>query len=146
VGAILGGFLGAEMGRAAPVELITAAEAAQPDPSKQALLPVGSGPSAPGAPQIIVEEPKLGRPVNSPFSVKIRFVPSKGSRINLDSLKFQVLKRVPISMLPRVKPYLTAVGINVPEVKIPPGTYNVRIAVADDRGRQGVAVHILTVH
>jgi hypothetical protein len=154
VGALLWASCPAPAGKTAPVELLTATEAAQPnlpDPmhagpttgserfSSTAAMPV------PGAPQIVVETPAGGAPVTAPFPVKIHFVPSSGAKINLDSLKVEVLKLVPISLLSRVKPYLTAAGINVPEAKIPSGVYNVRIAVADDQGREGMTLQTWTV-
>jgi hypothetical protein len=137
---------------AAPLELLTAVEAAQGDPkpgtgNAQELPPIGAAPdSAPGAPQIIVDTPGAGGAVSAPFPVKIRFIPESGAKINLDSLKVEVLKIIPISLLGRIKPYLTAAGINVPEAKIPTGAYRVHIAVADDHGRLASTVETWTVH
>jgi len=139
------------------VELLTATEAAQPN------LPMGKGGKTlvpdgpitnseirstpiPGAPQIIVDTPTQGIEVTAPFPVKIRFVPMGGAKIKLETLKVEVLTMIPISLVSRVRPYLTESGINVPEAKIPSGTYNVRIAVADDQGREGSTVQAWTVH
>jgi hypothetical protein len=155
-GALLWASITAFAGKAAPVELLTPAEAAQPNLPRAAdgspitgneslKLNSGSAIPVPGAPQIFVETPTGGASVTAPFPVKIHFVPSAGSKINLESLKVEVLKLVPISLLSRVKPYLTAAGINVPEAKIPAGTYNVHIAVADDQGREGSTVQTWTV-
>jgi len=150
-------FGGSRLGSvgAAPVELLTPAEAAQPNlpivkegisvKSSVPFLRPEATPAA-GAPQILVEMPMPGIAVTAPFPVKIRFVPSSGAKINLDSLKVDVLKLIPISLLSRVKPYLTAAGISVPEAKIPAGSYNVRIVVADDLGREGSTVQMWTVH
>ena len=144
---ILGSLLAPGAGYAAPLVLLTTEEAAQPEPTAkdEPPLPVGSGPAA-GAPQIIVETPGSGGQVTTPFPVKIRFVPSPGSKINLDTVKVEVLKLIPISLLSRVKPYLTVVGIDVPEAKIPAGIYHLRIAVTDDQGREGIAMQTWTVH
>jgi hypothetical protein len=155
-GALVWASFTASAEKAVPVELLTPAEAAQPNLpavgdgnpiTGNQSLKLNSGPVIPatGAPQILVETPTGGAAVTAPFPVKIRFVPSAGSKINLDSIKVEVLKIVPISLLSRVKPYLTAAGINVPEAKIPAGTYNVRIAVADDQGREGSTVQTWTV-
>jgi len=140
---------------AAPLELLTPAEAAQANlpvvkEEKPALDNVPSlrpevAPAL-GAPQIFVDTPAPGVAVTAPFPVKIRFVPSSGAKIDLDSLKVDVLKLIPISLLSRVRPYLTTAGINVPEAKIPAGTYNVRVVVADDQGREGTTVQMWTVH
>lgn len=139
---------------ATPVELLTSAEAAQPN------LPAGKSAASSveriarsddhtlhvaGAPEIVVDTPTQGIGVTAPFPVKIRFIPSAGAKINVDSLKVDVLKMVPISLLSRVKPYLTPTGINVPEAKIPAGTYNLRIVVADDQGREGTVLQTWTV-
>ena len=131
---------------AAPLELITASEAAKPNLS----MPKGGTseePSAfhgrspmPGSPKIIVEKPEQGSSVPTPFPVRIRFVPSPGARINLQSLEIDLLKIIKISLLSRVKPYVTEKGINVPEAKVPPGTYNIEIAIADNQGRVGSTV------
>jgi len=136
---------------AAPLELITAKEAAQPNlniskGSKSANGEIIMGkPPVPGAPQIIVEKPEKGVGVNTPFPVKIRFVPTGGAKINLNSLEIDVLKLVKISLLSRFKPYSTSAGISVPEAQVPAGTYNVRIAVADDQGRRGETTQTWTV-
>lgn len=137
---------------AAPLELITAKEAAQPNLSlsKGDMAKDGSGlhgrSQAPGAPQIIVEKPAQGTAVATPFPVRVRFIASPGAKINLGSLKIDVLKLIRISLLSRVKPYLTEKGINVPEAKVPPGTYNVEIAIADDQNRIGSTIQQWIVH
>src|SRR5262245_55480406 len=92
----------AENVSAAPLQLLTAKEAATPD------LPVPKGgtpsdifqvkPPVPGAPQIIVEKPAQGIGVKTPFPVKIRFVPNDGAKINLGSLEIDVVKLVRISL------------------------------------------------
>ena len=138
-----------ESTQAAPLQLLTAKEAAEPD------LPVPKGgkpsdvfqakPPVPGAPQIIVDKPAQGIGVKTPFAVKIRFLPNDGARINLNSLEIDVVKLVRISLLDRVKPYLSAAGINVPEAVVPSGTYNIRIAIADDQGRLGVTTQTWTI-
>jgi hypothetical protein len=131
---------------AAPLELITASEAAGPDLSipKGGISGEPSGFHArspmPGGPQIIVEKPEQGSSVPTPFPVRVRFIPSAGARINLQSLEIAVLKMIKISLLSRVKPYLNEKGINVPEAKVPPGTYNIEIAIADDQGRVGSTI------
>ena len=69
----------------------------------------------PGGPQIIVEKPEQGSSVPTPCPVRVRFIPSPGAKINLQSLEIDVLKIIKITLLSRVKPYLNEKGINVPE-------------------------------
>ena len=131
---------------AAPLELITASEAAGPNLSipKGGMSEEPSGfhgrSPMPGGPRIIVEKPEQGSSVPTPFPVRVRFIPSPGAKINLQSLEIDVLKMIKISLLSRVKPYLNEKGINVPEAKVPPGTYNIEIAIADDQGRVGSTI------
>jgi len=136
---------------AVPLELLTAKEAAQPNlPIPKADLPaigeLTSGkPPEPGAPKIIVEKPAQGVGVHPPFPVKIRFVPSSGHKIDLDSLEIDVLKLIKISLVSRLKPYVTASGIDVPDAQVPSGTYNIHIAVKDDLGHRSETTQTWTI-
>lgn len=149
--AALGGVGIANSTSAAPLELLTAKEAAQPNlpVAKKDLPAIGEMPDnkapSPDAPKIIVDQPQQGSGVSRPFPVKIRFVTTGGARINLNSLELDVLKLIKISLVSRLKPYLSATGINVPEAQVPSGTYNVRIAVTDDRGRRTETIQTWTV-
>jgi len=136
---------------AAPVELLTPQEAAQlelptiKDPKTGKLSAPGDKTSVPGAPAIFFDMPVPGTPVATPFPVKVRFVPAGDAKVLIDTLKIEVLKLIPISLIAKVKPYLSAEGINVPEAKIPSGKYNVRVAISDDKGREGVALQTWVV-
>jgi len=145
-------LLGLEAGSsAAPIELLTAQEAAQPelpmikDPTNGKLSAAGDKTPVPGGPAILFDMPVPGTPVATPFPVKVRFVPTGDAKVLTDTLKIEVLKLIPISLISKVKPYLTAEGINVPEAKIPAGRYNVRVAISDDKGREGVALQTWVV-
>jgi hypothetical protein len=126
---------------AGPLVLLSAKEAARvklPEP-KPGLLPLaesGGEKPAPRAPKIIVDQPTNSSSVHAPFPIKIRFVPSSGNKINLDSVEIDVHKLVKISLVSRLKPYLTHEGINVPDAQIPSGTYNIHVALADDHGHR----------
>jgi len=136
----------------APLELLTAKEASQPNlPMPKAGLPpigelAGTKPPQPGAPKIIVVKPtqNVGG-VHTPFPVKIQFVPTDGSKINLDSIEIDVLKLIKISLVSRLKPYLTTGGIDVPEAQIPAGTYNIHIAVEDNHGLRSETTQTWTI-
>jgi hypothetical protein len=139
---LLAGFVAASP--AAPVELLTPQEAAQPDlpvvkdPVTGKFALAGDKAPVAGAPAILFDTPSPGAPVVTPFPVKIRFVPGSDAKIALNTLKIEVLKIVPISLLSKVKPYLTASGITVPEVQFPTGQFNIRVAISDTKGREGV--------
>jgi hypothetical protein len=141
IGAVL-----SEVASAESLELITAKEAEEPN-----LSVPKSGTSGefsrfhgrtpmPGAPQIVVEEPQQQTALSTPFPVRIRFIPSRGARINLNSVEVDLLKLTNISLFSRVIPYLTEKGIDIPQAKVPDGTHHIEIAVADNRGRIGSTV------
>jgi hypothetical protein len=124
-------------GQAAPIELLTPKQARQPGRTKTPAISAKA--PDPGAPVIVFDKPSPGASVAAPFPVKVRFITSGGAKIAMDTVKVDVLKVVPISILSKVKPYLTTPGINLPEASIPSGKYDVRILVSDAKGRQGEA-------
>lgn len=122
----------------APVQLLTAKQASMRDQPQSKLPPIASKAPDPGAPNIVFEKPQPGNAITSPFPVKVRFVTSDGAKALPETLKIHVLKIAPISLLSKVQPYLTPTGINMPEATIPSGKYNVRVVIADDKGREGM--------
>ena len=95
--------------------------------------------ASPGAPTIIVERPDLGAKVVIPVDVRVRFIPEEGATINPDSLEvrygmFDLTERL------REMVKVTPEGIEGRVEKIPPGTYGLKVSVADDRGRRGRTV------
>jgi hypothetical protein len=134
-GAVL--LIVAASSQGAPVELLTAKQAALPDPAEPKLPPIAEKALTPGAPSIVFDTPQPGNTITSPFPVKVRFVTTDGAKALPETLKIYVLKMAPISLLSKVQPYLTSAGINMPEAALPSGKYNVRVAIADDKGRQG---------
>lgn len=123
---------------AAPLQLLTAKQAAQQSQAHSKLPPIANHDA--GSPHIRFETPRPGTATAAPFAVKVKFVAADGAKIRPETLKIQVLKIVPISLNSMVKPYVSASGINIPEATIPPGKYDVRVVVADTKGREGEAV------
>jgi hypothetical protein len=132
-------LLTAASSQAAPVQLLTPKQAAQPDLPHNQLSPVASKAPDPGAPVILFDKPKSGTTTAAPFPVKVRFVAAKDAKILTNTMKVQVLKVVPISIVSTVKPYLTPAGIYIPEATIPAGKYDLRVYIADSKGREGTA-------
>jgi hypothetical protein len=123
---------------AAPLQLLTPKQAAQPNQAHSKLPPIAIKDA--GSPDIRFETPRPGTATSAPFAVKVKFVAADGAKIRPETLKIQVLKVVPISLNSMVKPYVSAAGINIPEATIPAGKYDVRVVVADTKGREGEAV------
>jgi hypothetical protein len=57
-------------------------------------------------------------------------------------LKFQTFG---VDLTPRLKPFVTATGINVPAAELPPGEHIVRIDIKDSDGRTGTGNFMLKV-
>src|SRR5580698_3706781 len=100
--------------------LVTADEAALPTQKPVPLLP----PSARGitrGPEIDVESPRgHGKPVHSPFPLRIEFVAHGGAHINPASVKVIYLRQGNIDLTGRLKADISATGINVPNAETPP--------------------------
>ncbi|HJT21289.1 MAG TPA: hypothetical protein VJ746_12510 [Nitrospira sp.] len=127
---------------AAPVEaadwLITPEEAALESAPQvgRGILEIGRDDLSIG-PVIDVVEPANGGRAPMPIQVLIHFSP-RLVPIDLASLKVTLVKFIPIDITDRIRPFVTADGIDVKEAKIPPGKHRVRIALSDRDGEFSV--------
>jgi hypothetical protein len=124
-------------GPAAALTLVTADEAALPTAKPLPLLPPAN--TARGitrGPEIELQSPPgQGKPVRSPFPLRIDFVAHGGAHINPASVKVIYLRQGNIDLTGRLKSEISATGINVPDAETPPGEHAFRIEVEDDEGR-----------
>ena len=68
-----------------------------------------------------------------------------GATINTDSVKVIFLRTPNVDLTPRVKPFIQADGIDMPEAELPPGEYMVSVDIKDSDGRPGNTSFILEV-
>ncbi len=125
---------------AEPVQLITREEAGLPSTGTVA----GSVRNLTRGPAIDT----LGTPAkvgNGPFRLAVRFVPSNGVPIEPDSVRVTYRRNPAIDLTARVKPFITAGGIEAPAVVVPPGQHVVEIEATDKEGRTGRSQFTLTV-
>ena len=127
-------------GPAQATQLITAEEAKLPPP-KGAIAVDRRG---------ILRGPKVevvlpSGTVHSPLRLKLRFESFGGATINPDSVKVIYLRTPNVDLTPRVKPFIQADGIDMPEAELPPGEYTMRVDVKDSDGRPATASFTLTV-
>lgn len=90
----------------------------------------------------------LGTPAKvsaGPFRLAVRFMPSNGVPIDPASVRITYRRQNPIDLTPRVKPFITAAGIEAPAVVVPPGRHIVEIEATDKEGRTGRSQLTLTV-
>ena len=83
--------------------------------------------------------------VHSPLRLQLKFESFGGATINPDSVKVIYLRTPNVDLTPRLKPFIQAGGIDMPEAELPPGEYTVRVDVRDSDGRPGTASFTLTV-
>lgn len=99
-----------------------------------------------GPPEIRIESPRDGETYRRPVPVEVRFTPSMGSRIDLASVRVELLKLgMKIDLTERAREYIKALGIDMPAAEIPRGTHRVRITVADTNGKSCSEVVEFTV-
>jgi hypothetical protein len=83
--------------------------------------------------------------VHSPLRLQLKFESFGGATINPDSVKVIYLRSPNVDLTPRVRPFIQAGGIDMPEAELPPGEYTVRVDVKDSDGRPGTASFTLTI-
>ncbi len=119
---------------ASAVQLIT---------DEEAKLPVAAKLTARGGltrgPSIKVLSPAESK-VKLPFDMKLAFEPHGGAIIDPASVKMTYLKAPLVDLTERIKPYISASGIDMAKVEAPPGEHHLKIQVTDSKGRVGSTI------
>lgn len=123
----------------AGVVLITVDEARLPAPQQ-----VAFSRGITRAPRIELSPIDDGQ-LRSPIHFKLTFRAFGGSTIDLNSLNITYLRSSGIDLTPRVRPYASAQGIDIPDAEAPPGEHLIKVTITDSEGRQGVSNFTLTV-
>jgi hypothetical protein len=132
--------------------LITAPEAQLPR-AQPAGSPTPAGGGAAGydkdrgtptrPPDVIVQSPT--GPVASPFPLRVAFTPHNGAHIDPNGVTVTLLTKPEVDLTNRVRPYLSATGVNFAQAEAPPGQYRIRIELIDDAGHIGATTVDLQV-
>src|SRR5579864_4037008 len=113
---------------AGPVQLITAAEAQLP-PLKGAVAGATRGITR--GPRIeLVDTPTDGA-LHSPMHLQLKFQAFGGAQIDPNAVQVTYLKSPEVDLTSRLKPFVQASGIDVPEAALPPGDHVLRVDVKD---------------
>lgn len=83
--------------------------------------------------------------VTSPFNLEFKFQTHGGSSINLDSFHLIYLKNPNVDLTARVKPYVTASGVDMVGAEAPPGRHVIKVRISDSDNRETSAVFVLNV-
>ena len=133
-----GGAVAAILGmpeRAFAFDLITPAEAALPAGTVPSLDLRGSPTRRPTV--TVVSPPPGAGLVHSPLDLKLQFRAFGGTQIDPGSVVITYLKDPAIDVTQRLMPYISAVGIDVPQADVPPGKHVFWLELKDKDGRIG---------
>ena len=119
------------------LQLVTEQEAALPPDRLPPLETRGSPTRRPSI--TIVSPAPNGGAVKSPLSLKVKLRAFGGAKIDPDSIVVNYKKTPMVNLTPRLAPFISADGIEVPDAEVPPGTHDFRIEVKDKDGRVGGA-------
>jgi hypothetical protein len=127
-------------GRAGATQLITDEEAKLPPP-RGAVAADRRG---------ILRGPKVdvilpGDTVHSPMHLQLKFEAFGGAKIDPDSVRMTFLRTPNVDLTPRIKPFVQAAGIDMPDTELPPGEYTIRVDIKDSDGRTGTTSFVLKV-
>jgi hypothetical protein len=125
---------------AANVVLITAEEAKLPPP--KGAIPVAARGVTRGPKVELVSQNAV---IRSPAPLQLKFQTFGGAKVDLDAVQATYLRTPNVDLTPRIKPFVTATGINVPAAELPPGEHVVRIDIKDSDGRAATASFMLKV-
>lgn len=122
--------IGLWSGAAAATTLIADDEAKVPDsPPEVRTRGISRGPA------VAFEEPRAGVVEHAPFEFKVKLEAHGGAAINPAKLRVTYLKTPSIDLTERLRPFVTAQGIDMPAAEVPAGEHLLRIEVEDSDGR-----------
>jgi hypothetical protein len=84
-------------------------------------------------------------PIHSPMHLQLTFESFGGAKIDPDSVKVTYLRTPNVDLTPRIKSFVQATGIDIPDVQLPAGDHMVRVDVKDSDGRLGSTSFVLRV-
>lgn len=115
----------------------------------EANLPAAAAPqtrSISRGPGIIVESPSTAAvTLTSPFNLKVAFKAHGGATIDPNNVKIVYLKAPAIDLSERLKPSISADGINFSDAEVPAGKHSFQVILEDSEGRTSNAVIDLNV-
>jgi len=94
--------------------------------------------------RVVSPDPAAGA-LKGAFNLKVAFEPHGGAKIDPASVRVTYLKATPVDLLERVRPGLSAAGIDLAGAEAPPGEHRIQISLQDSEGRKSTAVINLTV-
>lgn len=126
---------------AEPLHLITKQEASFPPPaasgSQERNLTRG-----PGVDRLAPPSVGIG---SDPFRFAIKFKPRNGVPVDPAKVRVTYRREIDVDLTARIKPFISAEGIDASAVIVPPGKHVIEIEATDQEGRLGRSQITLTV-
>ena len=120
--------------------LITEAEAKLPPP-KGAVTADRRGITRGPKIEVIVD----GQQVHSPVHLQLKFESFGGAKIDPDSIKVTYMKTPTVDLTDRIKSFVQASGMDMPDAELPPGDHMIRVDIKDSEGRIGSTSFVLKI-
>ena len=120
--------------------LITADEAKLPPP-KGAITADRRGITRGPKIEVIVD----GQQVHSPVHLQLKFESFGGAKIDPDSIKVTYMKTPTVDLTDRIKSFVQANGMDMPDAELPPGDHMIRVDIKDSEGRVGSTSFVLKI-
>ena len=92
-----------------------------------------------------VEVVSPNEPSHSPLRLQLKFESFGGAKINIETVRVIYLRTPNVDLTDRVRPFIQADGIDMPDAELPPGEYMMRVEVRDSDGRPGSASFTLKI-
>ncbi len=92
-----------------------------------------------------VEYIEGSKEIHSPRRLQLKFESFGGAKIDPDSVKVTYLRTPNVDLTSRVKSFVQATGIDIPDVELPVGDHMVRVDIKDSDGRVGSTSFVLRV-
>ncbi len=121
--------------------LITSKEAALPPVGRTLLASTMRGITR--GPTLVMRSPEAT--VTSPFNLRFEFRAHGGSTIMPESFHLIYMKKPKIDLTSRVRPFVTATGVDVVEAEAPPGRHVIEAEITDSDGRATSVIFVLNV-
>jgi hypothetical protein len=83
--------------------------------------------------------------IHSPTHLQLKFESFGGTKIDPDAVKVTYLRTPNVDLTSRVKSFVQASGIDIPDVELPVGDHLVRVDIKDSDGRVGSTSFVLRV-
>lgn len=84
-------------------------------------------------------------PSHSPVHLQLKFEAFGGAKIDSGSLKVIYLRTPNVDLTERVKSFVGASGLDMPDAELPPGDHMIRVDIKDSDGRIGSTSFVLKV-